>query len=377
MSETRPTPTPSPRRPRDGRALLAGDELPAGLQRGDGRRHDRLAAQRLRARHPARGGPRRRAARRRVQHRQHGAEHALHPAGRRRGQRRAGAAAGPGDEERRGRRRGVHQPGHHPGRAVPRPGHRAAGRRRAAADAALPRPRLLRPRAGRPAGVGRRLRPLLPAAGVLLRHVRAGGPGAELPRPLRPDDVGADRQQRDRGGRPGRLPDHDRPGPGGEKQGGLRVRGRAAAGARLDAGHRGAAAGAGALPESAGFRFRPRFDFRAPDWATRCGWASGRCCSWWSTRSPTRWSCDWPAAAPSGRWPGGPGTEGTGYTVYSNAFLLTMVPHAIITVSLATAMLPLLSGYAAEATWARSGGRCPRRCGRRTPWSCRPPSSSP
>ncbi len=40
--------------------------------------------------------------------------------------------------------------------------------------------------------------------------------------------------------------------------------------------------------------------------------------------------------------------EGTGYTIYSNSFLLAMVPHSIITVSLATAMLPLLSSYAAE-----------------------------
>jgi putative peptidoglycan lipid II flippase len=40
--------------------------------------------------------------------------------------------------------------------------------------------------------------------------------------------------------------------------------------------------------------------------------------------------------------------EGTGYTVYSNAYLLTIVPHSIITVSLATAVLPLLSSYAAE-----------------------------
>jgi putative peptidoglycan lipid II flippase len=41
------------------------------------------------------------------------------------------------------------------------------------------------------------------------------------------------------------------------------------------------------------------------------------------------------------------GSDGTGYTVYSNAFLLVMVPHSIITVSLATAVLPRLSGYAA------------------------------
>jgi putative peptidoglycan lipid II flippase len=45
----------------------------------------------------------------------------------------------------------------------------------------------------------------------------------------------------------------------------------------------------------------------------------------------------------------GPGDRGTGYTIYSNAFLLVMVPHAIVTVSLATAMLPRLSAYAADA----------------------------
>lgn len=42
------------------------------------------------------------------------------------------------------------------------------------------------------------------------------------------------------------------------------------------------------------------------------------------------------------------GGHGTGYTVYANAFLLVMVPHAIITVSLATAILPRLSRLAAE-----------------------------
>jgi putative peptidoglycan lipid II flippase len=40
--------------------------------------------------------------------------------------------------------------------------------------------------------------------------------------------------------------------------------------------------------------------------------------------------------------------QGAGYTIYSNAFLLVMVPHAIATVSLATAMLPRLSGFAAD-----------------------------
>jgi putative peptidoglycan lipid II flippase len=40
--------------------------------------------------------------------------------------------------------------------------------------------------------------------------------------------------------------------------------------------------------------------------------------------------------------------SGTGYTVYSGAFLLAMVPHAVVTVSLATAVLPRLSRCAAE-----------------------------
>jgi putative peptidoglycan lipid II flippase len=53
--------------------------------------------------------------------------------------------------------------------------------------------------------------------------------------------------------------------------------------------------------------------------------------------------------------PTGGGGEGTGYTIYSNSFLLTMVPHSIITVSLATAMLPLLSSYAAEGNLAAVG----------------------
>jgi putative peptidoglycan lipid II flippase len=40
---------------------------------------------------------------------------------------------------------------------------------------------------------------------------------------------------------------------------------------------------------------------------------------------------------------GGLAVQATGYTVYAQTFLIVMVPHAVITVSLATAMLPLLS----------------------------------
>ncbi|MFT4265097.1 MAG: murein biosynthesis integral membrane protein MurJ [Nocardioides sp.] len=42
-------------------------------------------------------------------------------------------------------------------------------------------------------------------------------------------------------------------------------------------------------------------------------------------------------------------SEGAGYTVYSSAFLIIMVPHAIVTVSIATAILPRLSAAAAAA----------------------------
>jgi putative peptidoglycan lipid II flippase len=44
----------------------------------------------------------------------------------------------------------------------------------------------------------------------------------------------------------------------------------------------------------------------------------------------------------------GQSSQGTGYTVYSGAFMLAMVPHAVITVSLATAVLPRLSAFAAD-----------------------------
>ena len=52
--------------------------------------------------------------------------------------------------------------------------------------------------------------------------------------------------------------------------------------------------------------------------------------------------------ASSGPAEAGPGDPATGYTVYSFAFLIVMVPHSIITVSLATAVLPQLSRQAAE-----------------------------
>ena len=63
----------------------------------------------------------------------------------------------------------------------------------------------------------------------------------------------------------------------------------------------------------------------------------------------------------------GTDADATGYTVYAYAFLIVMVPHSVITVSLATAILPRLSAHAADARPVRPGPhRWGWRCGR--PW---------
>ncbi|WP_240617207.1 murein biosynthesis integral membrane protein MurJ [Nocardioides speluncae] len=95
--------------------------------------------------------------------------------------------------------------------------------------------------------------------------------------------------------------------------------------------------------KKAGFRYRPRFDFRD------AGLGHTLKLGLWtvlfviinqiSYTIVVRLASEGPASSP----------EGTGYAVYSQTFLLTMVPHAIITVSLATAILPRLSKYAADA----------------------------
>ncbi|MET0524192.1 MAG: murein biosynthesis integral membrane protein MurJ [Nocardioides sp.] len=52
--------------------------------------------------------------------------------------------------------------------------------------------------------------------------------------------------------------------------------------------------------------------------------------------------------ASSGTADAAPGDNGTGYTIYSLTFRIVMVPHSVVTVSLATAILPRLSAHAAE-----------------------------
>ncbi len=119
---------------------------------------------------------------------------------------------------------------------------------------------------------------------------------------------------------------------------------------RLDAGHRRAVPGAAALPPRAGFRYRPRFDFRgtglghtAPSgvWTVLFVVANQAAYFVVVTSSPR-------AAPPSP-------ADGTGLTVYCSSLLIMMVPHSIVTVSLATAILPRLSAYATEDRLAELG----------------------
>jgi putative peptidoglycan lipid II flippase len=105
----------------------------------------------------------------------------------------------------------------------------------------------------------------------------------------------------------------------------------------------------------AGFSFRPRFDFRGT------GLGHTLRLGIWTVlfvvvnqiayTVVVRIASSGTADAVTGACTSGAG-NGTGYTIYSNAFLLVMVPHSIATVSLATAMLPRLSSYAADSDLA-------------------------
>ncbi|MGF2075317.1 lipid II flippase MurJ, partial [Enterococcus casseliflavus] len=89
-----------------------------------------------------------------------------------------------------------------------------------------------------------------------------------------------------------------------------------------------------------GFTYRPRFDFRDPELR--------------KTLSLGIWTVLFVVVTQAAYLvvvrlaSGGAVDGGTGYLVYSNSLLIMMVPHAIVTVSLATAILPRLSSYAHE-----------------------------
>lgn len=113
---------------------------------------------------------------------------------------------------------------------------------------------------------------------------------------------------------------------------------------------------------SAGFTYRPRFDFRNAGlghtlrlgvwtvafvivnqiaYAVVVNLASGG-----TAQAQLAGGCQ------PGGVAGGLAEAGTGYTIYTNAFLIMMVPHAVVTVSLATAILPRLSARAAATDLA-------------------------
>ncbi len=102
----------------------------------------------------------------------------------------------------------------------------------------------------------------------------------------------------------------------------------------------------------AGFTFRPRFDFRGT------GLGHTLRLGMWTVlfvvvnqvayTVVVKIASSGTADAVAGACEPGGGGHGTGYTIYSQAFLLVMVPHSIATVSLATAMLPQLAAFAAD-----------------------------
>ena len=102
---------------------------------------------------------------------------------------------------------------------------------------------------------------------------------------------------------------------------------------------------------AAGFRYRPRFDFRD------AGLGHTLRLGVWTVLFVLVNQVAYTVVVrlASGGTLGDPEAGGTGYTVYSNAFLIMMVPHAIVTVSLATAMLPHLSRLAHDGDLAGAG----------------------
>ncbi|WP_225799727.1 murein biosynthesis integral membrane protein MurJ [Streptomyces sp. NK15101] len=96
---------------------------------------------------------------------------------------------------------------------------------------------------------------------------------------------------------------------------------------------------------AAGFRWRPRFDWRGSGLA-----APLRSAGWLVllvlTNQGAYWVTTWLATS------AGTSVSGGGLAAYNNAYLLWTVPHGIVTVSLVTALLPRMSGAAAEGDLA-------------------------
>lgn len=102
---------------------------------------------------------------------------------------------------------------------------------------------------------------------------------------------------------------------------------------------------------AAGFRFRPRFDWRDSGLA-----APLRAAVWTVLLVLVNQAAYWVVTSLSTsaavRAAAEGIAEGVGFTAYSNAYLLWVVPQGIVTVSLVTALLPRMSAAAAEGDLA-------------------------
>ncbi|MBI2245414.1 MAG: murein biosynthesis integral membrane protein MurJ, partial [Nocardioides sp.] len=91
-----------------------------------------------------------------------------------------------------------------------------------------------------------------------------------------------------------------------------------------------------------GFRYRPRFDFRGT------GLGHTLRLGVWTVLFVIVNQVAYTVVVRLASSGTASSADGTGYSIYSSAFLIMMVPHSVVTVSLATAILPRLSARAAE-----------------------------
>jgi len=93
---------------------------------------------------------------------------------------------------------------------------------------------------------------------------------------------------------------------------------------------------------SAGFHYRPRFDFRGT------GLGHTLRLGVWTVLFVIVNQVAYTVVVRLASSGTASSVDGTGYSIYSSTFLIVMVPHSVVTVSLATAILPRLSARAAE-----------------------------
>ncbi|MGY0057462.1 murein biosynthesis integral membrane protein MurJ [Streptomyces sp. LZ34] len=101
---------------------------------------------------------------------------------------------------------------------------------------------------------------------------------------------------------------------------------------------------------AARFRWRPRFDWRGSG-LSRPLRSAGWLVLLVFTNQLAYWVVTWLATMAGERAAAG-GTDGAGFSAYNNAYLLWAVPHGIVTVSLVTALMPRMSGAAADGDTA-------------------------